>query len=73
MLYNMDMPRGDSGRIVLEIDPGEKQKLYELLDLQGITLKQWFLGQARAYVRESLEPTLFPEVEDSLVPPRSGG
>jgi len=63
MLYNMTMPRGDSGRIVLEIDPGEKRKLYELLDTQGVTLKQWFLGQARNYVRETLEPTLFSDSE----------
>lgn len=61
MLYNIAMPRGDSGRIVLEIDPSVKRKLYELLDTQGITLKQWFLGQARSYVRDTLEPTLFSE------------
>lgn len=55
---------------MLEIDPGEKRKLYELLDTQGITLKEWFLGQARSYVRETLEPTLFsgviPETNEQL-------
>ena len=61
MLYNMTMPRGDSGRIVLEVDPSVKRKLYEILDIEGITLKQWFLGQAHRYVRDKLEPTLFSE------------
>lgn len=51
MLHNMAMPRGKSGRIVLEVDPDEKQELYEALEKDGLTLKDWFLSQARSYMR----------------------
>lgn len=51
MLHNMAMPRGKSGRIVLEVDPDEKQELYEALEKDGFTLKDWFLSQARSYMR----------------------
>lgn len=54
------MPRGESGRIVLEIDPEEKGLLYAALDAEGRTLKDWFLSNARAYLEETLQPSLFP-------------
>ncbi len=60
MLYNMWMPRGASGRIVLEIDPGQKLTLYEVLDAEGMTLKDWFLKQLRSYTAERRHPTRFP-------------
>ena len=44
------MPRGNSGRIVLEIDSELKQELYETLGKDGMSLKKWFLGQARDYL-----------------------
>jgi hypothetical protein len=50
MLYYM--ARGDSGRIVLEIDPAEKQALYEAVTRDGMTLKDWFLRRATEYLRE---------------------
>lgn len=46
------MARGTSGRIVIEVDPTEKQRLYEALEKDGLTLKNWFLDQARTYLRE---------------------
>lgn len=52
------MPRGDSGRIVLEIEPGQKRKLYAVLDEAGLTLKDWFLDQVREYLDE-MQPSLF--------------
>lgn len=45
------MSRGSSGRIVLEVDPETKRELYSALARDGLTLKAWFLQQARAYVR----------------------
>jgi len=42
---------GQSGRIVIEIDPGIKQALYEALSAEGLTLKDWFLGQADEFLR----------------------
>jgi len=44
------MPRGESGRIVLEIEPELKQELYETLDKDGMSLKKWFIGQVRDYL-----------------------
>jgi len=45
------MPRGNSGRIVLEVDPSKKNELYEALGKDGLTLKDWFLSQARHYLQ----------------------
>lgn len=53
------MPRGESGRIVLEIDPSEKRLLYEALDAHGLTLKEWFQEHLRNYLREEMQPDLF--------------
>lgn len=53
------MPRGKSGRIVLEVDPEEKQYLYEALEKDGLTLKDWFLGQARHYLQNHNQTEMF--------------
>ena len=53
------MPIGDSGRIVLEIDPDEKQTLYAALAKDGLTLKDWFLRQASVYLKEHGQLGLF--------------
>jgi hypothetical protein len=57
MLYYM--VRGESGRIVLEIDPSQKDELYIALTKDGLTLKDWFLQQAAIYLRERNQMTLF--------------
>lgn len=53
------MPRGESGRIVLEVDPQEKRDLYEALEEEGLTLKGWFLGQARHFLRTRNQSEMF--------------
>jgi hypothetical protein len=53
------MAIGDSGRIVLEIDPDEKQALYAALAKEGLTLKNWFLRQVDTYLREGGQLSLF--------------
>jgi hypothetical protein len=53
------MPIGDSGRIVLEIDPGEKQSLYAALAKDGLTLKDWFLRHVGIYLKEGGQLSLF--------------
>lgn len=53
------MVRGDSGRLVLEITPADKQLLYAALDAEGITLKEWFLRCLRTYIEKELQPSLF--------------
>jgi hypothetical protein len=47
---NSIMARGNSGRIVLEIDPTLKKQLYALLALEPLTLKDWFIEKAEEYV-----------------------
>ncbi len=59
MLYNIAMARGESGRIVLEIDPSEKDNLYTALTKDGLTLKDWFLRQAEQYLRDRDQIPLF--------------
>jgi hypothetical protein len=39
------MSRGPSGRIVVEIDPDVKVRLYEQIEGEGTTFKQWLLAQ----------------------------
>lgn len=40
------MARGKSGRIVLEIDPEMKRKLYLTLEQNQKTMKEWFVKEA---------------------------
>lgn len=61
------MARGDSGRLVLEIDPEFKRAFYAALALEGLTAKDWFLGQARDFVEGIQQPWLSAELADSKV------
>lgn len=45
------MARGSSGRIIIEIDPVFKQELYEALQKENLTLKEWFLNNADKYLK----------------------
>jgi len=73
MLHHM--ARGESGRIVLEIDPAEKQELYDAVTRDGMTLKDWFLRRATEYLRERGQGQLFgaSALAESPVPYRAGG
>jgi hypothetical protein len=53
------MARGGSGRIVLEIEPSEKEELYAAVTKDGMTLKDWFLRKASEYLRERNQKQLF--------------
>lgn len=55
------MARGESGRIVLVVDPEMKRRLYAALALSGSTLKDWFIKVAQDYCIESQQPSLFRE------------
>lgn len=44
------MARGKSGRIVLEVDPLFKKKLYLELAKNDLTLKDWFIQSAEEYI-----------------------
>ena len=53
------MSRGTSGRVVVEIDPQLKRELYAELTLEGRTLKDWFIEEAKRYVASRRQPALF--------------
>lgn len=53
------MAVGESGRIVIDVDPEVKRRLYSALALSGSTLKDWFLKSARSFCDESTQPMLF--------------
>jgi len=44
------MSIGNSGRIVIEVDPTTKRDLYSALAKDGLTLKDWFLQNAANYL-----------------------
>jgi hypothetical protein len=53
------MAVGKSGRVVLEVEPGLKQRLYSMLALEQKTLKEWFILAAEEYIRSQLQPSMF--------------
>jgi len=50
------MPKGKSGRIVIEVEPALKRMLYSVLAIEDSTLKDWFIESAKKYVKEKTEP-----------------
>lgn len=59
--------RGESGRIVIEIEPELKRRLYSTLALSGFTLKDWFLQQAEHYIEDYQQPK-FPALDATTTP-----
>ena len=57
------MAIGDSGRVVLEIDPTLKRRLYVALAKDQRTLKAWFVHLAEGYIDSQVQPELFPRQE----------
>ncbi|AXW11503.1 hypothetical protein CJO90_14190 [Ralstonia solanacearum] len=52
------MAIGESGRIVLEIEPNLKKKFYACLALDQTTLKDWFIKTAEDYIKNN-HPEIF--------------
>lgn len=52
------MARGPSGRLVIEIDPDLKRELHAVLATEGLTMKEWFLAEARRFLDSHREPDL---------------
>jgi len=52
------MPKGQSGRIVIEVSPDLKRRLYATLAGDGSTLKDWFVEAATNYIAEREQPNL---------------
>jgi len=49
---------GDSGRIVIDIEPILKRRLYSALALSGSTLKEWFRKAATEYCNDQNAPSV---------------
>ncbi len=58
------MPRGNSGRVVIELDPDIKSQLYQALKGEKLTLKEWFLLRTREYLDRN-DPQLVLELQDT--------
>jgi len=50
-LHGELMAIGESGRIVLEVEPGLKRRLYSMLALDHKSLKEWFISKAEEYIQ----------------------
>ncbi len=55
----IDMARGPSGRIVVEIEPDLKAALYEALARDALTFREWLVRQATDYIEVNRQPSLF--------------
>lgn len=53
------MARGQSGRIVIEVDPTFKLELYVALARSNSTLKDWFVDAAARFCETQAQPDLF--------------
>lgn len=59
------MSRGESGRIVIEVDPALKRRLYKTLALSGSTLKDWFVQAADRFCDDAVQRDLFSNDAES--------
>lgn len=60
------MAIGRSGRIVLEIDPEVKKKIYSILTLESLTLKDWFLIKVREKIEENKDKSYLGNSKDEI-------
>ena len=58
-LYNM--AKGESGRIVVEVEPSLKRQLYSVLAIESSTLKDWFIQSAENYIKDKAESIQKPK------------
>ncbi len=54
------MSIGNSGRIVIEIDPNFKKQLYSALKIEGVSLKAWFLENAEHLLAQKSQQQPLP-------------
>ena len=47
------MAKSSSGRIVAELDPSLKRKLYSVLAMENKTLKEWITERAEQYLSDN--------------------
>ena len=49
----------------MDMDPSLKRRLYSVLALDNLTLKEWFIRSAARYVEEKSEPSLLTKKKGS--------
>lgn len=59
------MSIGESGRVVIEIEPDLKRELHVALRHDGTNLKNWFVEQATSFLSERGQISLTFAAEDS--------
>ena len=52
---------GESGRIVIDVEPELKRRLYSGLSLSGSTLKDWFMKVAAQFCEDQKQPSFLKE------------
>lgn len=62
------MAKGESGRIVLEVEPELKKTLYSILAMEQKTLKDWFVDKAQKHIKENKSFLIqrFSKVDDEV-------
>lgn len=55
------MSQGQSGRMVVEIEPRLKRELYAELARDGLTFKDWLVATAERYILERAQRPLFAD------------
>lgn len=59
------MSRGPSGRVVVELEPELKRRLYAQLVREGHTLKEWLVQRASEYLAKRESTTARPRQASS--------
>ncbi|MGW8277826.1 hypothetical protein [Xanthomonas axonopodis] len=57
------MARGPSGRVVIEIEPLLKKRLYMTLAAQDLTLKDWFINSVEQCIQDGSKTALNQELQ----------
>jgi len=52
------MPKGSSGRIVIEVEPDFKDELYTVLEKEGLNMKSWFIANAQFFLQNRSQLSL---------------
>lgn len=53
------MAKGNSGRVVIEMDPALKHELYDALEKEGLSLKAFFLENVERFLTDRGQLPLF--------------
>lgn len=64
----ISVAKGESGRIVLEVEPELKKALYSILAMEQKTLKDWFVDKAQKHIQEKKSELIqsFSKVNDEV-------